>query len=339
MKAKLIMVLLLFLVLTNAGKYLAAQNSVTICAGQKGIKYQVIGDLGSVFHWMVAGGQIVSDPNANIITVNWGNEPGNYKITVYEEKTTGCLGNTKEMNVELQPATIVDLGNDVSLCEGGQVEFNAGENTDINQNKYSWQDGSTDTKFVASTSGIYWLEATNLIGCSFRDSVILVVNPLPKINLGNDSLLCEPDELVLDAGSFGGYYEWSNGENSQTITAHENEGKIWVKVTDSKGCSSSDTIQILSCLELSDLLIPKAFTPNSGTTGSLWIIGGAENYPNISVKIYNRWSILIYKSEMGYHKPWDGTSNGKDLPMDAYYYIINTGDGSKDIVGSVTIIR
>jgi gliding motility-associated-like protein len=339
MKVKVINIFLIFLVLLDANNILHSQGSVKVCAGQKGIKYQATGDPGSIFHWVVDGGQIISGTLENTITVNWGLVPGNYAITVYEEKTTGCLGNTKELKVVLQQSPIFDLGKIENICEGQQIELTANPDYDASQNRYLWQDGSTQTSLFANKSGIYWAEATSLNGCTFRDSVVLVVNPLPIINLGKDTILCAPNELVLNAGNSGELYDWSNGGNSQTMIAQENDGKIWVKVTDRNGCSGSDTIQILNCVGHTDLIIPKAFTPNSGTGGNLWIIGGVESYPEISVKIYDRWGIQVFESDKGYSKPWDGRSNGKDIPMDAYYYIINTGDGSKDIIGSVTIIR
>jgi hypothetical protein len=48
----------------------------------------------------------------------------------------------------------------------------------------------------------------------------------------------------------------------------------------------------------------------------------------------------VFRSERGYPDPWDGRNmNGKEMPMDSYYYIIDPGDGSDQIEGTVTIIR
>jgi gliding motility-associated-like protein len=325
--------------LINTRSYLYSQALVEVCAGIKDKKYQTAGDAGSIFHWLVDGGHIVSGTNSNTITINWGLEPGNYTISVFEEKSNGCLGNTKKLDVKIKPSPVFNLGEVEYICEGEVEELFSGFGETASQYKFLWQDGSTNPSLVAEKSGLYWAEVTHINGCSFRDSVILIMNPLPQINLGLDTALCAPNELALDAGNTGGIYDWSNGDNSQTTTAHEGDGNISVKVTDSYGCSGFDTIQILNCPELADLIIPKVFTPNSGSNGNFWIIGGVESYPNITVKIYNRWGMQIYESEKGYPKPWDGKSDGKEMPMDAYYYIINTGEGAKDIIGSVTIVR
>ena len=59
----------------------------------------------------------------------------------------------------------------------------------------------------------------------------------------------------------------------------------------------------------------------------------------MEVKIFNRWGESIWRSERGYPIPWDGTSNGAALPIDSYHYIIDLHNGTKPIIGNVTIVR
>lgn len=335
MKTITFVICLFFLVLPDANINLNAQVLYTLCASQKDVQYKVTGNVGSIFNWTVEGGQIVSEPHAGIITVNWGSITGEYNISVYEETAKSCLGNNIMIKIKIYPTPVVNLGKIRSICEGEQIELNPGEDLDT----YLWQDGSSSPTYTASENGIYWVEVTNQAGCSFRDSVLLISNPTPVINLGIDTMLCAPNELVLNAGSFDGLYAWNNGENTQTIIAREGDGQIWVKVTDSNGCIGADTIQILDCINHLDLLIPNAFTPNGDGYNDYWLIDGYENYPNISVKIFDSWGAQVFQSFQGYSQPWDGTSNGKKLPVNAYYYVINPGDGSKEIVGSITLIR
>ncbi len=324
-----------FLVLFDANIDIYAQALYTLCASQKDVQYKVAGNTGSNFHWTVEGGQIVSDPHADIITVNWGSIPGEYNVSVYEETVKSCLGNNMIIKIRINASPLVNLGKVKSICEGEQIEFYPGEGF----NTYLWQDGSSQPTYTASENGIYWVEVTNQAGCSFRDSVLLITNPPPVVNLAADTMLCAPNELVLDAGYFNGSYDWSNSENTQTIIAREGDGQIWVIVTDSNGCIGADTIQILGCINHLDLIIPNAFTPNGDGYNDYWLINGYENYPNISVKIFDSWGAQVFQSYQGYSQPWDGTSNGKKLPVNAYYYVINKGDGSKEIVGSITLIR
>jgi gliding motility-associated-like protein len=328
---KCLLILLLMLAID-----INAQGQSTLCGDQKGIKYKVTGNSGSIFNWTVdGGGQIVSDPHADTITVNWGNTPGEYEISVYEQTTKSCLGNNMKINIKINESPLIDLGKVKRICKGEQIELNAGTGFD----KYLWQDGSSQPTFTASKNGIYWVEVTNLVGCSFRDYVLLITDPTPAINLGKDTMLCTANELLLDAGNFSGLYTWKNGENSQTIIAHEGDGQIWVKVTDSNGCIGGDTIQILDCINRNNLIIPNAFTPNGDGYNDYFQIIGYENYPNVSVKIYDPLGTQVFQSDHEYYQPWDGTSNGKKLPVNAYYYVIDPGDGSKVVVGSITLIR
>jgi gliding motility-associated-like protein len=71
----------------------------------------------------------------------------------------------------------------------------------------------------------------------------------------------------------------------------------------------------------------------------VWNIKELENYPNCTVKIYNRWGHLIFESA-GYETPWDGSFGGSPLPSGSYFYVIELGPGSlAPLTGSVTIIK
>jgi gliding motility-associated-like protein len=87
------------------------------------------------------------------------------------------------------------------------------------------------------------------------------------------------------------------------------------------------------------LIIPNAISPNGDLINDVWNIGQIELYPNVEIIIYNRWGESIWKSERGYPKPWDGRSNGRDLPVDSYHYIIDLHNGSRVILGNVTVVR
>ncbi len=88
-----------------------------------------------------------------------------------------------------------------------------------------------------------------------------------------------------------------------------------------------------------ELKIPEAFSPNGDLINDVWNIGNINVYPKVEISIYNRWGQSVWRSEKGYPHSWDGTSNGVNLPIDSYHYIIDLHNGSKPIVGKVTIVR
>ena len=82
-----------------------------------------------------------------------------------------------------------------------------------------------------------------------------------------------------------------------------------------------------------------AFTPNNDGVNEEWLIENLNLFPEVTVDIYDRGGSNVFKSK-GYQKPWDGTdSNGRKLPMDSYYYVIDLHNGETPIVGTVTVIR
>jgi gliding motility-associated-like protein len=85
--------------------------------------------------------------------------------------------------------------------------------------------------------------------------------------------------------------------------------------------------------------LPNIISPNGDLINDYWEIERKELYPNMEVKIFNRRGRLIWKSDRGYGRPWDGKGDGKDLPIDSYHYIIDLHDGSKPVLGTITIVK
>jgi gliding motility-associated-like protein len=87
------------------------------------------------------------------------------------------------------------------------------------------------------------------------------------------------------------------------------------------------------------LIIHSAFSPNGDLINDSWRVGNSEMYPEMEVTIYNRWGQSVWKSGRGFPVPWDGKSNGADLPIDSYHYVIDLHNDTKPIIGTITIVR
>jgi gliding motility-associated-like protein len=68
------------------------------------------------------------------------------------------------------------------------------------------------------------------------------------------------------------------------------------------------------------LIIHDAFSPNGDLINDVWNIGNIILYPEMQITVYNRWGQSVWQSGVGYPVPWDGKSNGMDLPVDSYRY-------------------
>jgi hypothetical protein len=139
----------------------------------------------------------------------------------------------------------VDLGADINKCvdPGGEtVVLDAG--IQPNAGTYLWDDGVTTSQVRAvHQNGNYSVEVTNEYGCSKEDDINVIFRHNPMVNLGNDTSVCNGVSLKLNAGTDGIEYFWSTGQTSQTINV-TNPGTYNVFVTNSQGCTKTDTITI-----------------------------------------------------------------------------------------------
>ena len=209
---------------------------------------------------------------------------------------------------------------------------------------YLWSDGNASQIRENIPAGDYKVIITDSNNCPARDSITLTQPDSIKLSFTPKQPWCpdKPDGeigLTVTGGVIGAdyNYKWSDNSTSRDLT-NIHSGFYSVKVTDLNGCSIRDSINLESQNEIC-LIIPNAISPNGDLINDEWHIGEKELYPDIEIKIYNRWGILVWKSEKGYPQPWDGRSNGRKLPIDSYHYVINLHNKSKPIIGNITIVR
>lgn len=308
-----------------------AQDLPTACGNSK-IRYRMHGQPGSSFAWTVRGGDIIKIyALGDSIDINWDNLAGTHSLTCQEYVANGCAGPpvVKKVNIE---TLSLNLADSTYFCKGETITLDAGNNF----TSYLWNTGSSSSSIRINLPGVYRVEA--VIGkCHIRDSVKVIGLLPPDVNLGKDTMLKSPDKILLDAQNPGSYYYWNDNSHNQTRWAREGDGTIWVVVTSRENCAASDTINIKP-FSTPELKIPNVFTPNGDGTNDVWRIGGLQDYSKTNVKIFDRWGRMIFDSEPGYPKPWNGEHKGKLLPMDTYYYVIDLKNGDEPIRGSVTII-
>ncbi len=135
----------------------------------------------------------------------------------------------------------VNLGNDIAVCEDitPTVTLDAGNIG----HSFLWNDNSTNQILNVNQSGSYSVKVTNNYGCSKSDTINVVFNPSPIVNIGNDTTICPEASFVLNAGNAGSTYLW-NGNTGNMMKTVDNNGVYYVKVTDANLCSSTDTIVI-----------------------------------------------------------------------------------------------
>ena len=113
---------------------------------------------------------------------------------------------------------------------------------------YLWSNGviTAINNIVLDTSGNinYYVIATNTHNCKDTAFHTFTVNPLPVIDLGNDTSICDGTSIILDAENPGSTYAWNTTETTQTISINTT-GEYSVTVTDVNSCKSKDTMNLV----------------------------------------------------------------------------------------------
>ncbi|WP_052823368.1 T9SS type B sorting domain-containing protein [Neotamlana sedimentorum] len=122
----------------------------------------------------------------------------------------------------------------------------------------------------------------------------------------------------------GNYFTESNGAGT-LLNAGDNitESQI-IYIYNETICDSNESYFNVLITD-ADYYIPKYFTPNNDGSHDLWKI--LDNTNIISkISIYNKYGKLLKNLSSG-NLQWDGTFNGKHLPTDDYWYVINLNTG------------
>ncbi len=190
------------------------------------------------------GNTIILDAYVDGATYTWQNGSTNSNYLVSLEGTysvtvdlNGCIS-TDTVEISYSPIPIIDLGPNLNICEGDTAILNASFPNAI----YTWQDGSTDSIFLASATGTYLVDLY-LNGCTFSDSITITVDEYPSFTLGNDTSICEEDFLTLDISSINGTYLWQDSTTSSIYIVNQT-GTYSVEINNN-GCISYDTIEVL----------------------------------------------------------------------------------------------
>jgi len=108
-----------------------------------------------------------------------------------------------------------------------------------------------------------------------------------------------------------------------------------LNVTSDKGCENTDDVLVTVLLRPE---IPNTFTPNGDGANDRWEIPNLSSYPSAIVEVYNTAGQPVFRST-GFYTPWDGTRNGRPLPVGTYYYVINTNFNNEKRSGFITLLR
>jgi gliding motility-associated-like protein len=179
-------------------------------------------------------------------TYLWSNGSTNQTITLSETDTVwvdvtdgnACKGRDT-IGIQVIALPVVNLVNDTAVCDGESVTLNA-QNNGLN---FNWNTKETAQEINVNAAGVYGVEVTNQFGCLGSDSMELLIYALPIVNLGNDTVLCEPESVTIDAGDWDAY-SWNTGSSLRAITVNSSV-TLELNIVDANGCAGSDEISVI----------------------------------------------------------------------------------------------
>jgi gliding motility-associated-like protein len=140
-----------------------------------------------------------------------------YNIIVSDGK---CF-NLDSLNIDIINPPSIDAGSDLTICEGESIQLRV-----IGASKVIWSPGiylddSLITEPIASPSeSIIYTVSTNEFGCISSDSVTVIVNPLPIIDAGMDTIVCLNSSFnFISTASGADVYEWTPNSDLSNPTA------------------------------------------------------------------------------------------------------------------------
>ncbi|MBS1683517.1 MAG: gliding motility-associated C-terminal domain-containing protein [Bacteroidetes bacterium] len=102
------------------------------------------------------------------------------------------------IRIALSQTPTADLGPDSVICSGRAMVI-VPTVTGTSPVSYSWQDGTIDSTYTATTRGIYWLSVSNSCG-AYTDSIAIDTLSAPAaFSIGSDQGLCAGAQLTLRA--------------------------------------------------------------------------------------------------------------------------------------------
>ncbi len=286
------------------------------------------------FTWLWSNGETSQSISPNV--------SGSYTVTVsnsegHSSEPSDPVTITVNPNPSLSLVSRTDI-----LCHGestgSAVVVGAGGTEPYT---YGWSEGQSGTVANNLAAGDYVATLTDANQC--MDTVTVSITQ-PDALLVEETIVdpfCDDSydgsiEISVSGGTPSYYITWSDGSLGMRLE-DLGPGTVDLEVVDDMQCRIT-TSYTLTSSEENCVRIYEIITPNADGYNDVWEIPGLEYYPGATVEVYDQWGKQVFYSG-NYDQPWDGTYDGKILPMASYHYIVNLNNGSPARVGNITIMK
>ncbi len=234
--------------------------------------------------------------------INFPNLTGN--ACNYVDNGVGLGGPTSQLslpnfNYDWNPCEIITAAFTwTTPCVGDSTMFHNSSVYHIASNSWFFGDngsGPNDSSTLVNpahfytTAGNYNVMLIVVDSSGNIDTVVhqVTVNPMPSVNLGNDTTLCTGPALTLNAGNVGATFIWNTGATTQTITT-DTSGTFWV-IANYGVCVDTDSVTItflpMPVVNLGNdttLCLNQPITLDAGNVGSTYLWSNGATTQTIS---------------------------------------------------------
>lgn len=281
------------------------------------------------FKWNFGDGQVgnIASPKHSF------KQKGIFNVQLVVIYSNGCVDSiAKNVIVNPNPNASFEIDDSIQCLTNNLFTFANKTTISAGAVSYKWNfgDGSSSSSINSSKRysipGYYAVSllaiSNNFCKDSVSNNIFVAPQPLGKYY---DTVYSKKDSInnlfirKLDSA----IYNWSpviylDKYNQYNPKFRGDESVIYnIKIIDKYGCVINDTLPVYF-IEKSDILLPKAFTPNKdGVNDAIrpLLVAMKEIF---YFKIYNKWGLLIFESKGA---PWDGRFKNVDQPIDTYTWV------------------
>jgi gliding motility-associated-like protein len=127
--------------------------------------------------------------------------------------------------------------------------------------------------------------------------------------------------------------------NSAARAPGKTSFSIVVRVTDRDGNTLDKFFEIKRTRpDFTSLIITNSFSPNRDRFNDTWGVPGLRFYEGVRIQIFNSGGSRLFYTENPDIR-WDGTYNGKEMPVGTYYWVIEVIETGEMRRGVLNLIR
>ena len=287
-------------------------------------------------------------PVVNNSTYTWHDNSNGTQYLVEEpggvfwvESSNDCGTIRDSIQVDFYQEPILNLGDDVILCEGESILLDA--NT-ANATSYLWSDNSTNATLEVFFENLYQV-TVNTFCETLVDQIYVTYQAPVYLDLGNDTTVCPYDELILDVSYTNATYQW---QDASTLSyQHISQPGIYAVTVNVNGCVEEDQIivshfpyqslnlgeDVLLCKETETTLL------SSNLLGSYYLWNTGSNEPSIEVSplgtytlemVDNYGCILRDTVEVTYNEPKLSLMEDQEICLGETLLISAKGENVKE---------